>query len=505
MLLMVPVPALMLAAVVLSGTLREERQALAAVDHVAIARQRLQEISAVLLVPGIPSQDYRELAHMTKDLGPVGSDSDRWREVEAVIQQKLESLAALSGTNSPDESLLDKNRQATQSLQSYMNALALEYDQLLSNELSRAERARAELFAQCFKGAFIFLLGELLAAIVFVGAVAGQVQTLKVNSRRLAEGLPLEPLFTDNWELNQIGHDLVEASVALSQRERELQSRRGQVPESTQVERRIENEQHESTAIQLRERNQHLAAALSSARESIAAKARFLADLSRELRIPLSSLLGFSELLYDGKLGPVTEQQKGCLSDILAGSKRLLQLADSVVGAARPDSAPAPPSSDVIDLEDLVKEVKYSLIPAARKKGVSLEIGIDPGLREIKADLVSLKQSLHEHIANAVQFTPHDALLEVHIRPERGNAIRLEVHTTGVGLPSKDVVRLFPAFHVETPSIAAQTGPAATSYEERDIFYAIVPGIARSAEPAVLPRNGGSPAPAKSVSALIHG
>jgi signal transduction histidine kinase len=411
----------------------------------------------------------------------------------------------LSGTTSPDEALLNRNRQATQSLQSYINALGLEYDQLLADELSRAKTARARLFVQCFGGAFTVLLGELLAAIVFVGAVAGQVQTLKVNSRRLAAGLPLEPLFTDNWELNQIGHDLVEASVALSQRERDLQSRRVQVPESAQVDRRIENEQHESAAGQLRERNQQLAASLSSARESLAAKAHFLADLSRELRIPLSSLLGFSELLYDGKLGPVTEQQKGCLSDILAGSKRLLQLADNVVGAARPDSLPADPSPDVIELEALMKEVKHSLVPVARKKGVKLEIGIDPGLREIRADLVSLKQSLYEHIANAVQFTPHDALLEVHMRPERGNAIRLEVHTTGLGLPSKDVVRLFPAFHVETPSLASQTELHGTAHEERDTFYAIVTGIARPAEPAVRVRHAGASTAPKSASTLIHG
>lgn len=507
-LLLIPVPALMTAAVLVSGTLREERTALASVDQVVAGRQTLQGISSVLLVPGNPAQDCQGLSRFRRQLGPVTSDPDRLRDLDALIQEKLDSLAAVSNTNSPDSSLWEKNQEATESLQSYINALALEYDQLLATQLKRVKEARTKLLVQSAKGAFVFLLGELLAALVFLGAVTGQIHTLKANSRRLAEGHALLPLFTDNWELNQIGRDLVSASVALNQREREIEAGRALPPESGQAEEALAAQGLEATTIEFRQRNQDLAAALAAARESLAAKGRFLADLSRELRIPLSSILGFSELLYDGKLGAVSEQQKGCLSDVLAGAKRLLQLADSVVGAARADQASAPASPELVDLEGLVKEVHCSLVPTARRKGVRVEISIDPDTKQVKADRGRLKQSFYQCLANAVQFTPHDATLEVRIVPEGSSALRMEVENTGVGMASKDVVRQFPEFQLAAAQ-SRRARPAhgddrAQTDQERSIFYAILPGVTRPVGTTARTRARTTEMADKPASTLIH-
>jgi signal transduction histidine kinase len=504
-LLMVPAPALLVTAMVLSGAIREQRQALAKVDQLTAGRERLQEITALLLKPGAPLEDYRAMGALSRNLDAVSFDPSRQREIEVAIQDKLESLAALSAITSPDESLLDKNRQATASLQSLLNATAIESDHLLSSELSHVKTVRSRLFSAGFQGAFIFLLGEFLAAVVFLAAITGQIQTLKINSRRLAKGLPLQPLFTDNWELNQIGHDLIQASVALHERERELQATRSETPESDPRQSHVAVESLESTVAQLRDRNRDLAGSLSAARESVAAKGRFLTDLSRELRIPLSSILGFSELLYDGKLGPVSEQQKGCLSDILAGSKRMLQLTDSVAGAISAENIPAPADVPAVDLEKIAREVQYLLVPAARKKGVRVEIDIDPGVREIEGDPEKLKQVLHQHMANAIQFTPHDALLEISLRPEGENAVRLEVHSKGLGLTSKDVVRLFPEFHVASSSVKIQSDQQDVAAAEDDaVFYAILRGVSRPVESTVRPRSSKAHAASRNTSALIQ-
>ena len=495
MLLMVPAPALLVAAIVLSGAVHEDRRTLGVVDQLSAARERLREISARLVAPGPPLEDYRALAGLSRELGAVCPDPNRRREIEASFQEKLESLAALSAIVSPDESLLDKNRQATASLQSSLSAMAIEYDHLLASELSHVKVLRARMVSICFQGTFIFLLGELLAAIVFLAAITGQIHTLKINSRRLARGLPLQPLFTDNWELNQIGHDLIQASVALHQRERELQTTRSGTPDLDTHQSQLAAGPPDSAAAQLRDRNRELAGALAAARESLAAKGRFLADLSRELRIPLSSILGFSELLYDGKLGPVSEQQKGCLSDILAGSKRMLQLTEGVTGAITVEAASAPVAAAAADLEKIANEVKYLLVPAARRKGVQVEIEIDPGVGEIEADPEELKQVLHQLISNAIQFTPHDVALELCLRPEGEGAVRLEVHSKGLGPASKDVARMYPEFQLGSSSEAA---------EDDAVFYAILPGIARRGESTVRPRSSRARAGARGTSALVH-
>jgi type II secretory pathway pseudopilin PulG len=68
-LLMVPAPALLVTAIVLSGSIREQRQALAQVDQLTAARERLQAVNALLMAPDPPLEDYRALAALSRNLG----------------------------------------------------------------------------------------------------------------------------------------------------------------------------------------------------------------------------------------------------------------------------------------------------------------------------------------------------------------------------------------------------------------------------------------------------
>jgi len=146
-LLMVPVPALLVAAAVLSGTIKEERRALGAIDQVTAARQSLQEVNALLRTPGDPQRDYRRLTQLTRDLVPFAADPDRWRKIDGIFQEKIEWLAALSAIDTPEDTVLDKNRQATESLQASVSALTLEYDHLLSSDLGYVKAIRRKEFA----------------------------------------------------------------------------------------------------------------------------------------------------------------------------------------------------------------------------------------------------------------------------------------------------------------------------------------------------------------------
>src|SRR5205807_10131429 len=87
----------------------------------------------------------------------------------------------------------------------------------------------------------------------------------------------------------------------------------------------------EQYAMELRTKNQQLARALETARSATVAKSRFLASVSHELRTPLNGIIGFSELLHDGKLGAVAEDQVDALGDILASARHLLQLITDIL------------------------------------------------------------------------------------------------------------------------------------------------------------------------------
>ena len=59
-------------------------------------------------------------------------------------------------------------------------------------------------------------------------------------------------------------------------------------------------------------------------------KSQFLSKMSHELRTPLNAIMGFSELMYEGKVGPVSDDQREVLGDILTSSRHLLQLIDEL-------------------------------------------------------------------------------------------------------------------------------------------------------------------------------
>src|SRR5947207_9547246 len=91
----------------------------------------------------------------------------------------------------------------------------------------------------------------------------------------------------------------------------------------------------EQYAIELRNKNDQLGRALEAARSATVAKSRFLASVSHELRTPLNGVIGFSELLYDHKLGPLTEDQVDVMGDILTSARHLLQLINDILDLSK--------------------------------------------------------------------------------------------------------------------------------------------------------------------------
>src|SRR6476469_6501685 len=73
----------------------------------------------------------------------------------------------------------------------------------------------------------------------------------------------------------------------------------------------------EQYAMELRNKNEQLRRALEAARSATLAKSRFLAGISHELRTPLNGIIGFSELMHDGRVGPISDEHREFLGDIL--------------------------------------------------------------------------------------------------------------------------------------------------------------------------------------------
>jgi PAS domain S-box-containing protein len=134
-------------------------------------------------------------------------------------------------------------------------------------------------------------------------------------------------------------------------------------------------------------------------------KSEFLANMSHELRTPLNAIVGFSEVLRDGLLGDLTDQQRGFIGDIFSSGKHLLSLINDILdlskveaGAMTLDLEPVPVASLFANSLSIVRE-------KAAAHGIALELDAPETLGVIDADTRKVKQIVYNLLSNAVKFT----------------------------------------------------------------------------------------------------
>ena len=174
-------------------------------------------------------------------------------------------------------------------------------------------------------------------------------------------------------------------------------------------------------------------------------KSEFLANMSHELRTPLNAIIGFAELMFRGKVGPVSDDHKEYLGDILTSSRHLLQLINDVLDLAKVESGKMEFRPEPIDLEKVVTEVRDILRGLASTKRIRVETHFD-GPREATLDPSKLKQVLYNYLSNALKFTPEGGTVIVSVSEAAPLAVRIDVEDTGIGIRPEDQHRLFVEF-----------------------------------------------------------
>jgi len=175
-------------------------------------------------------------------------------------------------------------------------------------------------------------------------------------------------------------------------------------------------------------------------------KSAFVANMSHELRTPLNSIIGFSELLYHGRVPPDAPQHKEFLGDILRSARHLLQLINDMLDLAKVESGRLMFRPETVDLHALAGEVRDVMRGVAAQRGTDIEIDIDPSIGRVELDPARLKQVLYNYLSNAIKFSPMDGRVIVRVRPEGRTQFRIEVQDNGIGVPAEDIPRLFVEF-----------------------------------------------------------
>ncbi len=179
-----------------------------------------------------------------------------------------------------------------------------------------------------------------------------------------------------------------------------------------------------------------------------AAKSRFLAAVSHEMRTPLNGIMGMAQVLQRSALDTEQRAQVG----IIASSSRHLQ---SVIGdlldLSRIEFGKLVFDERAFALRDMVDEVAALLQPVAEEKGLRFALAFDSRLpAEIVGDPSRIKQVLHNLLGNAIKFTSqgHVRLTvdRVDVDPQEPVMLRFGVQDSGEGVPAALAERIFDAF-----------------------------------------------------------
>jgi PAS domain S-box-containing protein len=175
-------------------------------------------------------------------------------------------------------------------------------------------------------------------------------------------------------------------------------------------------------------------------------KSLFLANMSHELRTPLNSIIGFSEIIFDGKAGPVSADQKDYLGDVLASSRHLLQLINDVLDLSKIEAGKTELGLEPVDPAQLLAHAVSLLRTQAEKRGIRLALQPGPAVAGAVADPARLRQVAYNFLSNAIKFSHEGGEVQVRARPDKPGWWRLEVQDFGIGIAAADQGLLFSEF-----------------------------------------------------------
>jgi signal transduction histidine kinase len=186
--------------------------------------------------------------------------------------------------------------------------------------------------------------------------------------------------------------------------------------------------------------------------------ADFSAMIAHDLRSPLHTIIGASEMMKDGLLGPLNEDQKNWLDRIKNNATGLINLVSDFLDVSKLESGRIELSRAEINIADLVHNTLQNFTPLATSKSIRLTCVADESMLPIRADRRRLDQVLTNLVSNAVKFTGSGGAIEVRLRTDT-EGLRVEVEDSGVGIPHDEIETLFQKYRqVKSLTVPAQEG-----------------------------------------------
>ena len=166
-------------------------------------------------------------------------------------------------------------------------------------------------------------------------------------------------------------------------------------------------------------------------------KTQFLANISHDLRTPLTAVITHAEILRDGLLGPLSDRQMESINGIISGGRQLLAQVGEILTYARGAANQLTLVLASFAIDDVLRQVHSLNESLLARKSIAFHVDVDPSIPPITADREKVTHIVGNLFGNAIDFTPAGGRVWLKAqRNQRGSATELlvEVGDTGVGI-----------------------------------------------------------------------
>ncbi|MCP8938825.1 PAS-domain containing protein [Alsobacter sp. SYSU M60028] len=179
----------------------------------------------------------------------------------------------------------------------------------------------------------------------------------------------------------------------------------------------------------------------------------FVHHVSYELRSPLTNVIGFTQMLADGTVGPLNERQKDYANHILRSSAALMAIIDDILDLATIDTGEIELSLGPVDIRETIRAAVEGVQDRIAESRIRLVVDVPAGIGAMTADGKRVRQVLFNLLSNAIGFSRPGQTVTVFAERRHG-AVVLGVRDEGRGIPAELLDRVFERFTSDTKGSA---------------------------------------------------
>lgn len=171
---------------------------------------------------------------------------------------------------------------------------------------------------------------------------------------------------------------------------------------------------------------------------------KFIANVSHDFRSPLTSIKGYTQALLDGTIPP--EMQGKYLDIILFETERLSKLTSSLLTLGQFENGGVPMDISTFDINYEIKRCSAAFEQRCTEKQISLELTFEAKSLMVQADLSKIEQVIQNLVDNAVKFSHHNSVIEIHTAKRNTKAF-VSVKDHGIGIPKDSINKVWDRFY----------------------------------------------------------